>query len=177
VTGYDVLNGTAVATTVTGTTATVSGLTPDTAYSFSVQAKDAAGNKSTASASISVRTGPGGGGDRTFSNGTDYPIRDFAVTISPLRSTASGAAARPVTVTVDATHSCAEDLNIRVVSPTGRSYWLQTYGGSVCHPFQTGRTFTVDPAAGEPAGGTWTLRIGDNGYNDTGTLSGWSITV
>lgn len=177
VTGYDVLTGTTVATTVTGTMATVPGLTPDTAYSFSVQAKDAAGNKSTASPSLSVRTQPDDGGDRTFSNGTDYPIRDFEVTVSAIRSSATGAAGRPVTVKVDATHTCTEDLNIRLISPTGRSYWLQTYGGYVCHPFQTGRTFTVDPATGEPANGTWTLRIGDNGPNDTGTLSGWSITV
>ena len=177
VTGYDVLNGSAVATTVTGTTATVSGLTPDTAYSFSVQAKDAAGNKSKASTALSVRTGPGGGGERTFRNDTDYPIRDFEVTISAVQSSASGAAGRPVTVKVDATHTCTEDLNIRVVSPTGRSYWLQTSGGYVCHPFQTGKTFSFNPVTGEPANGAWTLRIGDNGPNDTGTLSSWSITV
>jgi chitodextrinase len=48
VTGYDVYNGSTLATTVAGTTATVSGLTADTGYSFTVPAKDAAGNQSAA---------------------------------------------------------------------------------------------------------------------------------
>ncbi len=48
VSGYDVYNGTTLATTVTGTSATVGGLAADTSYSFTVQAKDAAGNKSKA---------------------------------------------------------------------------------------------------------------------------------
>ncbi|MFJ8959383.1 cellulase family glycosylhydrolase [Lentzea sp. NPDC102401] len=45
--------------TTTGTTHTVTGLTPDTAYTFTVQARDAAGNLSGASNSVSVRTQPG----------------------------------------------------------------------------------------------------------------------
>ncbi|WP_439656363.1 cellulase family glycosylhydrolase [Lentzea sp. HUAS TT2] len=45
--------------TATGTTHTVSGLTPDTAYTFTVRARDAAGNLSGASNSVSVRTQPG----------------------------------------------------------------------------------------------------------------------
>lgn len=62
VTGYDVLNGGAVATSVTGTSATVSGLTADTSYTFTVQARDAAGNTSPASNAVTVRTQAGGGG-------------------------------------------------------------------------------------------------------------------
>jgi chitodextrinase len=56
VTGYQVLrNGTAV-NTVTGTTATISGLTAGTTYSFTVKAYDAAGNYSAASGATSVTT-------------------------------------------------------------------------------------------------------------------------
>lgn len=178
VTGYDVYNGDTLAKTVTGTTATVDGLAGDTAYSFSVQAKDAAGNKSAKTAPVTVRTQPGGGGGgRTFSNGTDYPIRDFEVAISAVRSTATGRAANPVTVSVTATHTCTQDLNIRVVSPTGRTYWLQQYGGYPCTAFPGAKTWTVTPAATENAAGTWTLRIGDNGPQDEGVLDSWSITV
>ena len=46
VTGYDVYQGTVLKSTVTGTTYAVTGLTASTAYSFSVKAKDAAGNVS-----------------------------------------------------------------------------------------------------------------------------------
>ncbi|CAL9550466.1 GlcNAc-binding protein A [Actinosynnema sp. ALI-1.44] len=44
-----------------GTTATVTGLTPATAYQFYVVARDAVGNTSPPSAAVSVTTGPGGG--------------------------------------------------------------------------------------------------------------------
>ncbi|KOX24796.1 fibronectin [Saccharothrix sp. NRRL B-16348] len=56
VTGYDVYNGSTLATTVEGTTATVDGLTPATEYTFTVVAKDAAGNRSSASAAVTART-------------------------------------------------------------------------------------------------------------------------
>jgi hypothetical protein len=56
VTGYQVLrNGTAVATATT-TPYTVTGLTPATAYTFTVTARDAAGNTSAASNAVSVTT-------------------------------------------------------------------------------------------------------------------------
>ncbi|MGE6228632.1 fibronectin type III domain-containing protein [Paenibacillus chitinolyticus] len=60
VSGYDVYQGTALAASVTGTTALVTGLTASTAYSFTVKAKDAAGNVSAASAPVSVTTPAGG---------------------------------------------------------------------------------------------------------------------
>ncbi|WP_233594981.1 DUF6801 domain-containing protein [Amycolatopsis sp. WAC 04169] len=58
VTGYDVLKGTEVVKSVTGTSATVDGLTADTEYTFTVVAKDAAGNKSAASAPVTAKTKP-----------------------------------------------------------------------------------------------------------------------
>ncbi|MFJ6673064.1 fibronectin type III domain-containing protein [Actinosynnema sp. NPDC091369] len=56
VTGYDVYNGSTLASTVEGTSATVGGLAPDTEYSFTVVARDAAGNRSAASAAVTART-------------------------------------------------------------------------------------------------------------------------
>ncbi|WP_177224490.1 fibronectin type III domain-containing protein [Lentzea flaviverrucosa] len=179
VTGYEVLNGSTVATTVTGTTATVTGLNADTAYTFSIRAVDAAGNQSKQSAEVNARTSSGNTGGRTFTNDTDYPIRDFQVAVSAVRSTATGPAKNPVTVKVEATHTCLEDLNVTLVAPSGRAYALMRTpgGGYSCHPFPAGKTFTVVPGAGETASGTWTLRIGDNGPGDTGVLSSWSLTV
>jgi streptogrisin C len=179
VTGYDVYRGTTLATTTASTSATVTGLTPNTEYSFTVQAKDAVGNKSKPTLAVAVRTSSDGGGGRTFSNETDYPIRDFQVTTSTVSSTATGAAANPVTVKITATHTCQEDLQIGVRAPSGRYYQLKAYGdnGWNCTPFPGTRTFTFVPASGEAASGTWQLRIGDNGPGDTGTLSSWSITL
>ena len=56
VTGYDVYRGTTLLTTVTGTTYTASGLTASTAYTFTVRAKDAAGNVSASSNTVNVTT-------------------------------------------------------------------------------------------------------------------------
>jgi hypothetical protein len=59
VTAYDVFQGSALATTVSGTSATVSGLTPSTMYSFTVKARDAAGNVSAASNAATATTAAG----------------------------------------------------------------------------------------------------------------------
>ncbi|GGG32918.1 hypothetical protein GCM10011344_37320 [Dokdonia pacifica] len=56
VTDYDVYNGNAVIATTANTTYTVTGLSAGTTYTFSVRAKDAASNVSSASNSITVTT-------------------------------------------------------------------------------------------------------------------------
>jgi chitodextrinase len=57
VTGYDVYRGTTLlGSTTTATTYVVTGLTASTAYTFTVKAKDAAGNVSVASNTVSVTT-------------------------------------------------------------------------------------------------------------------------
>ncbi|MCX7921458.1 MAG: right-handed parallel beta-helix repeat-containing protein, partial [Clostridia bacterium] len=56
VTSYEVYNGLSVIEAVYGTSYTVAGLTPNTSYSFTVKAKDEAGNVSEASNAVSVTT-------------------------------------------------------------------------------------------------------------------------
>lgn len=56
VTGYDIYQGTTLKGSSTTTTYAVTGLTASTAYSFTVKAKDAAGNVSAASSAVSVTT-------------------------------------------------------------------------------------------------------------------------
>ncbi|MFG1945835.1 carbohydrate-binding protein, partial [Nonomuraea sp. NPDC048826] len=63
VTGYEVYRGSTLITTVTGTSHTDSGLSADTAYTYTVRARDAAGNRSAAGAAVTARTSTGGGGD------------------------------------------------------------------------------------------------------------------
>ncbi|MFI9561382.1 glycosyl hydrolase family 18 protein [Nonomuraea endophytica] len=62
VTGYEIYRGSTLVTTVTGTTHTDTGLTANTAYTYTVRARDAAGNRSAASAAVTATTS-GGGGD------------------------------------------------------------------------------------------------------------------
>lgn len=72
VTGYDVYRGSTNVTTVTGTSATVGGLAAGTSYSFTVRARDAAGNLSPASSAVSVTTDAGGGGGTGFKQAAPY---------------------------------------------------------------------------------------------------------
>ncbi|MEU0336236.1 carbohydrate binding domain-containing protein [Streptomyces sp. NPDC006193] len=72
VTGYDVYSGSNRLLTVSGTSATVSGLSPSTSYTFSVRARDAAGNTSPASGSVTVTTEAGTGGDTGFKQAAPY---------------------------------------------------------------------------------------------------------
>ncbi|MDI1461286.1 DUF4832 domain-containing protein [Catellatospora sp. KI3] len=56
VTGYEVFRGSALVGSPTGTSFTDTGLTASTAYSYTVKARDAAGNRSAASNAIAVTT-------------------------------------------------------------------------------------------------------------------------
>lgn len=56
VVSYEVYNASQLEGATNSTSYTVKGLTPDTSYSFSVTALDAAGNRSTPSSSLAVRT-------------------------------------------------------------------------------------------------------------------------
>lgn len=65
VTGYTVSYG-SQSVSVSNPNAVISGLTPDTNYTFTITAKDAKGNQSAASAPLTVKTDPtGSGGDTT----------------------------------------------------------------------------------------------------------------
>jgi chitinase len=78
VTGYDVYQGSAKAQSVTGTSATVTGLTASTPYTFTVKARDAAGNTSAASNALTVTTdassGGGGGGSKVVGYFAEWGI-------------------------------------------------------------------------------------------------------
>ncbi|WP_084964995.1 DUF4832 domain-containing protein [Thermoactinospora rubra] len=62
VTGYEVYRGATRVATPTGTSYTDEGLTPSTAYSYTVKARDAAGNLSPSSNTVTVSTDASSGG-------------------------------------------------------------------------------------------------------------------
>ncbi|MFF4272052.1 carbohydrate binding domain-containing protein [Streptomyces sp. NPDC001536] len=72
VTAYDIYSGSNQVLSVSGTSATVSGLSASTAYTFTVRARDAAGNSSAVSNAVSVTTDAGGGGGTGFKQAAPY---------------------------------------------------------------------------------------------------------
>ncbi len=81
VTAYDVYNGAALATSVGGTTATVGGLAAGTSYTFTVKARDAAGNASAASNPVTATTSPSTGGPAVPFGSHQFPY--VAGTLKP----------------------------------------------------------------------------------------------
>ncbi|GAA2964768.1 fibronectin type III domain-containing protein [Actinokineospora diospyrosa] len=122
VTGYDVYQGATLAKSVTGTTATVDGLTADTAYTFTVKARDAAGNASAASPALTARTSA---------------APDTAAPSTPGNLRATGTTQTSVALAWDA----ASD-NVGVTS-------YDVYQGSTLAKSVTGTTATVDGLAAD----------------------------
>ena len=72
VAGYDVYSGASKVATATGTSTTVTGLAASTAYAFTVRARDAAGNTSGASNTVSVTTDASTGTGTGFKQAAPY---------------------------------------------------------------------------------------------------------
>lgn len=86
VAAYDVvrLDGTTerTMTSTRGTSAGLTGLSPSTRYEFAVRARDAAGNRSGRSPSVTLTTKAGGGGDPSGACAVDYRISDWGSTFN-----------------------------------------------------------------------------------------------
>jgi endo-1,4-beta-xylanase len=113
VTGYNIFRNNTLLTTVTTTSTTVSGLTPSTAYQFFVQARDAAGNVSANSNTVSITTSPGGGGGCSVTAtvqtqwGNGYVVQPVTVTNTGTSTITSWA----VTFTLPAGHAIVGSWN------------------------------------------------------------------
>ncbi|MBB5868047.1 endo-1,4-beta-xylanase [Allocatelliglobosispora scoriae] len=121
VTGYDILRapgtsgGTfAVVGSSTTTSFTNTGLSASTSYRYQVQAKDAAGNVSTASSAVTVTTTSGGGGGGCSATGTVQSTWNNGYVIQPLTVTNTGTStitSWTVTFTLPAGHTLTGSWN------------------------------------------------------------------
>ncbi|WP_117212809.1 endo-1,4-beta-xylanase [Allorhizocola rhizosphaerae] len=120
VTGYDIIRNGTVTNTVAGTSTTVTGLSPSTAYQFAVRARDAAGNTSANSATVNVTTQPGSGGGGCSATGTVQTQWGNGYVVQPVTVTNTGTSAITgwtVTLTLPSGHSLTGQWNA-TISPT-----------------------------------------------------------
>ncbi len=119
VTGYDVYMGASLIGSTASTTYTVTSLTPSTTYSFSVKAKDAAGNASPSSNTVNVTTLAGGGTvtycSASASNTADERIGN--VKFGTINNTSTGTAGYEdfTSVSTNVTRGTAYSLSITPV--------------------------------------------------------------
>jgi hypothetical protein len=124
VTGYSIYQGSTLVGSSTATTFTVSGLSASTAYSFSVKARDAAGNTSAASSPVSVTTSASG-------TGGDHTTADYTASVTRVSSTQARITFKPTTsalyVDVHYTLNGGGQQNFRMALANGT--WTQDVSG------------------------------------------------
>ncbi|MEU1506529.1 glycosyl hydrolase family 18 protein [Kitasatospora sp. NPDC005748] len=155
VTAYDVYNGTALAATVTGTSATVGNLAPDTSYTFTVKARDAAGNVSPASNAVTGKTQPGGSNPGALKIGyfTQWSIYARGYSVKQLDT--SGSAGRLTTL----------NYAFANIHPTTKQCFITNKAAGPDN----------DPNAGDGAGDAWADfgKGWDAGSSVAGTTDTW----
>ncbi|MFY0573880.1 fibronectin type III domain-containing protein [Cystobacter fuscus] len=124
VASYDVYQGSTLVGSSSATTFTVSGLSASTTYSFSIKARDAAGNTSTASNTVSATTSASGTGD-------GHTTADYTANVTRTSSTQARISFKPTTsalyVDVHYTLNGGGQQNFRMALANGT--WTQDVAG------------------------------------------------
>ncbi|WP_434442771.1 S8 family serine peptidase [Lentzea sp. E54] len=149
--------------------------TPTTAGTSTVTARvtDSAGK--TGSATFSWVVNAVGGSCDARTNSTPVRIPDnTTVTSTIVVSGCAGNASATSSIKVAITHSYKGDLVVDLVAPDGSVYNLHNRSGGSANDIN--ETYARN-LSGEAANGTWTLRVRDAAYFDTGTLNSWTLDV
>lgn len=115
-------------------------------------------------------TEPTNGGD-TFADNRQQEIGDYGKVTSSVTSTFSGAS--KVTLTVDLSHRCSDQLRLVVVTPDGRRNTVKRSRATCRNAWEGPKSETYSMRSA--SAGTWTLEVSDHARGGTGTLNGWSV--
>lgn len=170
VTGYDVYQGTALKGSVSGTTLsyTASGLSASTSYTFTVKAKDAAGNISSASNALTVITSATGGGD------TQAPTAPTNLIVSATTSSAVSLLWTASSDNVGVTGYDVYQGNSVVASVTGTSVTITGLAANTAYAFKV----TAKDAAGNVSAASAVVNATTlpNNNGGSGTLPKHTLT-
>ncbi|MET9254580.1 cellulase family glycosylhydrolase [Streptomyces sp. NPDC003717] len=162
VTGYDVYRGATKVGSPTTTGFTDTGLTAGTAYSYTVRARDAAGNVSSPSGALSVTTETGGGGGDTQAPSAPAQLRSTGKTASSV-----GLAWDAATDNVGVTGYDVYRGATKVGSATGTSYNDTGLSAATAYTY----TVRARDAAGNTSAASNTVSVTtDTGGTGGGTL-------
>jgi subtilisin-like proprotein convertase family protein len=172
-------------TTVTDTTAPFSTtfdttkLTDGAGRVFSATATDDRGAQATASVTVTIQNGNGGCITNQRFTSTDVPksIPDNNATgvTSNLAVTGNGTVAT-LSLSLNITHTFRGDLTVTLISPGGTQFIVSNRaGGSADNIVLTDSAITA--FNGQPAAGTWRLKVQDLAAVDVGTINSWSLLI
>jgi len=115
-------------------------------------------------------------------------ITDTVTVTDTITVTTDEVSIETIYVSIDMTHSWADDLVIVLVAPDGTEFTLHEQNGGLEPVFDTfgsvvdwtgvdhnGFTYAVNAALGMSSLGTWTLKIDDTFPADTGILFSWEL--
>ena len=161
-----------------GLSASSSGLitgTPTTAGTSTVTATVTDSASKSGSTTFSWTVNPTGGGCAPVTNGTDVNIPDLTtVTSKIVIAGCSGNASATATVKVDIVHTWKGDLVVDLVAPDGTVYNLHNRTGGSADDIH--QTYPLNLSS-EVANGTWTLRVRDAAFLDTGKIDSWTLDL
>ncbi|HEY0476797.1 MAG TPA: proprotein convertase P-domain-containing protein [Kofleriaceae bacterium] len=141
-------------------------------------ATDNQGATATSSVTVAVANGTGGCINNTFT-ATDVPmaIPDNNATgiTSSLPVTGNGNVGT-LSLSLNISHTFRGDLVVTLISPGGVQFVVSNRaGGSAANLVITNQAITA--FNGQPAAGTWKLKVQDLAAVDTGTLNSWSLAI
>jgi subtilisin family serine protease len=149
--------------------------TPTTAGTYSVTATVTDAANKTGSATFSWVVSAVGGSCDARTNSTPVAIPDQAtVTSTIVVSGCAGNASATSSIKVSITHTYKGDLVVDLVAPDGTVVNLHNRSGGSADNIN--ETYTKN-LSGEAANGTWTLRVRDAAFLDSGTLNNWTLDV
>ncbi|WP_308121247.1 M4 family metallopeptidase [Paractinoplanes bogorensis] len=111
----------------------------------------------------------------TATSTTAVPIPDLTTVTSTVSLTECAATPSAAsTVEVHIQHTYIGDLVVSLIAPDGTAYVLHNRAGGSTDNID--QTYPVNLSS-ETANGTWTLSVQDTARIDTGTLTGWTLSV